>query len=66
MGKASPGYDVHIVDDDGEEVEFETRGNIAIKSYVLDQGQKIRHPGAYFHTIINKIFDDWHDLIFAR
>ena len=47
MGKPAPGYDVQIVDDVGKEVDAETRGNIAFKSHLTDNGQKIKHPGSF-------------------
>ena len=46
MGKPAPGYEVRIVDDDGHEVEVGHKGNIAIKSKVLDvNGNLVKHPG---------------------
>ena len=49
MGKQAPGYEVRIVDDDGSEVETGRRGNIAIRSKVLDENGNLRkHPGECF------------------
>jgi acyl-coenzyme A synthetase/AMP-(fatty) acid ligase len=49
MGKPAPGYDVDIVDDDGHRVEVGLRGNIAIRSTVVDEhGTTIKHPGTFY------------------
>ena len=46
MGKPAPGYEVRVVDDDGHEVEVGQKGNLAIKSKVLDvNGNLVQHPG---------------------
>jgi acyl-coenzyme A synthetase/AMP-(fatty) acid ligase len=46
MGKPAPGYDVHILDDSGLEVEPGSRGNIALRAHVKDlNGNMTKHPG---------------------